>query len=283
VTIPQQLLYQQASNIHLDLRSRPSAITVGIYNGDGAAIQDHVAANVSGINTTLRSTVTAGDRAINVAANTGMSSGMTCWIQDVPEELLIRSIAGTTVTLGRPTLRSHANVAAVEGSRAWYQCGANIANSLWWDGHAAWNVAGSMHYTALDCGRYPLQRLASAQDMFDIEPALYEVLDAESDPERLLDAAHEHVLSAISRSAPDKRARLFVGSQEFRTATALAAMYIHFRRRHNPEAQALCDRYSKDLQSSLDALVGAVPRDTNQDGVIAADEGVSFRSVRLSR
>lgn len=282
---PQYLRYSEGGTIYVDLSSRPSAVTVRLCDGDGTTKWAHTASNItiSTITTTTNCVASARDTSINVLSNTGISCGSKFWLQDDPEEVLARRIDGETIYLRRPVLYGHVNAATVEGTRVVFSANSEVANSLWWDGHAEWNVDGERYYTAVDCTRYPMQRHASAQDLFDVEPQLAEVLEAETDVERLLDNAHDFVLMEVAKAAPDRRARVFPGSSEFATCTALAAMYLHYRRRADDPAQRLADRYRSDMASALEGVVQVTPRDADQDRDIEAEDRMSMRSVRLSR
>lgn len=277
---PQYLLYQKGGTVHVDVPSLPSAATVRIVDGDDTEKMGHVAANVSTINTTLSATASALNTQISVASNTGFAVGKTFWIQDDPEEALVRAVDGGTVRLRRPLFYDHVNAAVIEGARVSCLVNAEYANALFWDGRCEWNIDGTTYYGAVECVRYPMQRLCSAQDLLDCEPKLADLVDAETDIERMLDNAHEAMLGEIAKRAPEQRARLFVGTTEFKTATAAMAMYQHMLRRGDVEDR---ETWWREFERRLDSVVCTTPRDTNQDGTIASDERMSTRSVILVR
>ena len=284
MSLPQHVTCGVGGTIHVDVKDLPLNARVSILDFDGTALVSSGTANVSQVNTTLSGAGTKGDTAINVSSNTGFAVGVTCWLQDDPEEILVRKISGGTISLRRPLMYDHANAATVEGSRISYTVNAAVANTPWWDGRAEWNIDGTIqHYTAVECTKYPLVRLATAQDLFDIEPKIYHLLDDEADIERLLDLGMEQVLKRVALSAPDLRARVYTGSMEFRHATALAALSLYYMRQPGEMAKDMWTRYREELEKEIQAICQVVPRDANQDGTMTADERPSVRTVVLRR
>jgi len=279
MALPQHLTYGRGGTIHLDVPSLPDAVTVSILDADGGTKLEHTAATVSTIDTTLSANVSAGDLSVSVDSNVGFETGKTVWLRDDPEEILVRAVEGTTIRLRRPVIYDHVSGAGVEGARVSYDVNASVSNTLWWDGRAEWNVDDSLYFSSVECGRYPNRRLASTQDLYDCEPKLYDILDTESDVERMLDNAHEVVLGELAKRAPDQRARVFTGSMEFRSATAAAAMYLHYLRR----GSELKEDWWKEFERRLAACVTTTPRDADQDGVIEPGEAFSYGSIRLRR
>jgi hypothetical protein len=161
---------------------------------------------------------------------------------------------------------------------------ASDAGTLFWDGRAEWNIAGSVYdYTTVECTKYPINRLATSQDVFDEDPKFYQILDSEADVERLLDNAHDDVLASIAEKAPDLRARVFTGSIEFTRATVFAFLRNWYRRQASDEALRLFDRYQTAFDGELARICTIVARDANQDGVVEGEERMSFRTVTLRR
>lgn len=286
MSLPQQLVYGAGGTVSIDVPRLPQNAQVTVLQSDGTVVIGPVAATLSAINTLLNTTCYAGDLAINVANTTGIAANSTFWLQDDPEEVLARKVGtGGTVTLRRPLLYDHVVNAVVEGTRLSYEVPAANASTLFWDGRAEWNIdgAGVTDYTAVECGKYPLRRLATAQDMADIEPQLYNLIDSEASLERLLDLAFERVLSRVATMAPDMRTRVFTGSSEFRHCTALMAWTLFYMRQRGPEAQGLYERFGKELDGELARICQVVPRDADQDGTVEIDEKASVRTVRLRR
>lgn len=283
MALPSHLTLGVGGLVQLGLRSVPAAVTYEVRKGDGTVIQSETDANVSisAINTQLNCALSRHDAEMNVLSNVGLSHGVTVHLMDALEQVLVDSVSGEAVTLQRPVLKDHANLAYVQGCAVNVALGANVANSLWWDGHVRANVDGVYHYLPVECTRYPMHRMSTEQDLFDVEPLLADVLNAEEEPQRLLDAAHEHVLMQLGKVAPDRRVRVFVGSVTFKTCTALAALYLHYRRRGTDEGQLLADRYHKDFADALASVAGTTPRDADQDRVVEPDEAMSLRSGRL--
>lgn len=279
MTLPQHLLYAKGGVIHIDVATLPAAATVEIRDASDGTRMAHAEATISTINAALAANVSAGDMSVSVDSNTGLSAGKTFWLRDDPEELLCRSVEGTTIRLRRPALYDHVNAARVEGARVQCNVAAAYANVLWWDGRAEWNIDGATHYTSVECTKYPITRLASAQDLFDLEPKLFDVIDRETDVERWLDNAHEMVMGEISKTAPDQRARVFTGSMEFKSVTAAAALYLHYMRRGSD----MRETWWSEFERRLGSVVTTTPRDPNQDGTIELGGRISLGTVPLRR
>jgi hypothetical protein len=269
--------------LSIDVQTRPSSVTVKIYTGRGDVVLNATAANISNIATTLNGAVSRGGYSLTVASNNGMLVGKTFHLQDDPEEVLIRKVSGTTIYVRRPFLYDHANSAVIESGRIEYAVNSNIASSFWWDGRAEWNIDGELFYSACECTQYPMQRLATSQDLFDIEPKIYHMIDDEADIERLLDLGMDQVLSRLAAIAPDIRARVYPGTTEFRHATALAALYIWYMRQPGDVAKDLFERYRAELDAEVNRVCVTTPRDANQDGIISQNERISGRSGALRR
>lgn len=284
MSTPQHISYQVGGLLSLDLPGQPANAVVSCYQGDGTVVFTGQNATVSSVNTTLGNACSKDDRAINVAANTSIASGMVLHLCDDEEAVLVKSVAGLTVKLRSPVLYDHVNAATVQSARLTYQANSDHGGALFWDGRVCWNINGGevIHYTAVECTKYPLTRITTAQDVRDVYPEIYlEVGDA--DMERLLDLGHEYVLSRIASAAPDLRARVYPGSTEFKTSVALAVLKYHYMRRSGEAARDLYERYSRELDQELDRVTQVTPRDTDQDGVVEADERISMRSVTLVR
>jgi hypothetical protein len=283
MTLPQHVTFGRGGTISIDSPTLANAVTVTIRDGDGTVRVQDATATPSTINTTITGSISAGAISINVAANTGIGVDTVAWLRDDPEEILVSRVSTLAITLRRPAIYSHISGAQLQGSRIEYAVNSAVANTLWWDGYAEWNIDGTLDYTSVECTRYPLTRRASAQDLFDVEPLLSDVLDSEQDVERFLDAAHNMVLGEIGKMAPDQRVRVMPASSSFRTATALAAMYMHYRRRGSDEAREVSERYLKDMKRELDSITATNPRDADQDQDIELDEAISAHTTRLRR
>jgi hypothetical protein len=286
--LPQHLQYKKGGVIVADFDELPHNVTVRIADSSDSTIQTHVACYVSSVNTATNCVASAGDMELNVLSNTGVARGVKFWLQDDPEDVLVRKVSGETVYLRRPLLRAHVNAATVEGSRATFVAGSNVANSLFWDGRAEFNVRWadantSLVPVAIECTRYPMTRTATAQDMIDLEPDLYHILSAYEDIERALDDAHEFVLMEIAKAAPDMRARVFTGSVEFARVTALAAAYLRYATKPGAVATEQADKFKGLFDQYLAGVVLTTPRDANQDKVIEGNERMSSRTVRIYR
>lgn len=281
MALPQHIAYGVGGTVSIDLLTRPTTVTLDIYTGDGSAIVSSASGTVSTISTTLSSAASRGATSIAVAAATGIAAGSVFWIQDDPEAVLAYKLATLTVSLRRPLLKDHVSGAVVQGTRVSYTVLAAAANTLFWDGRVKWTIDGATEWTAVECTKYPLKRHASIQDVIDRQPMMYEILSPGVDTERLLDLAHEEVLERIGTTG--RRIRVFPASSEFVSATAMAALMLHYQPQATDEGTRLFERYSTLLEREVERVVEITPRDDNQDGVVQAAEKVSMRSVILRR
>jgi len=282
MTLPQHVTFEVGGTIYLDQLTRPAAATVEVVTGSGAIIvAADTEATISSIDTVLAAAASRGATALNVSNTTGIANGSLLHLQDDPEAVLVASVGeGGAVTLRRPLLKDHASAGVVEGTRVSYALNATQAAQLWWDGHAKWTCDGVVDFTAVECTKFPLRRKATAQDLYDRLPKLYELLDPEVDIERLLNLGHDEVLERIGIAG---RAKTFTGSSEFITATVLAAAMIHYQSQPTPEGKEMFERYREELVSKIEQLVAVVPRDANQSGTVEKSDMLSMRTVELRR
>jgi len=281
VSLPQHITQNVGGTVSIDLLTRPTTVTLDIYTGEGAAIVSSASGTVSTINTTLSSAAARGATSIAVAAATGIAAGKVFWIQDDPESVLAYKLATLAVSLRRPLLKDHVSGATVQGTQVTYSVASTAAATLFFDGRVKWTIDGVTEWTALECTKYPLKRHCSIQDVIDRQPMLYEILTPGVDTERLLDLAHDEVLERIG--VLGRRIRVFPASSEFVSATAMAALMLHYQPQATDEGTRLYERYESLTQREVERVVEITPRDENQDGVVQAAEKVSMRSVILRR
>lgn len=284
MSLPQHIRFGSGGTISVDLRDRPAAASVSVYKGSGAAVVSSRTCNVSAVNTVLVNAASRGDLAINVASNVGLAVGVRCWLQDDPEEILIRKVAAGVITLRRPMLLDHVNNASVEGTRVSCDLNASDANALFWDGHADWNIDGTVAVqTACECTKYMMERSITVQDILDEEPMFYHLVDPKMDVERTLALAHQDVLARIAAKSPEARGRVFPGSSEFTQAAVFAFMERFYRRRPGEDQRQLRTSYETKLTDEIERICGIVPRDADQDGVVEASERLTWGTVRVRR
>jgi prepilin-type processing-associated H-X9-DG protein len=286
LSLPQHILYQKGGVISIDLPERPSNARVSIRDGHGTELLSEQTATVSTIQTTLNTAASAGDTSINVASTTGILSGSTFWLQDVPEQVLAKSVASATgtVTLWRKLREAHANAATAEGTTVNYSIteATNGVNTLFWDGHAVWNMDGGdfLRHTAVECTKYPLVDLTGDQDLLDEDPKIYDKLDDEHSAARARQRAAEDVFARIG--AKD-RARVFADSgHSFKRAIVYQWFINFYRGQTGDEAREQMRTYSEFLEGEMDRL-GLIPRDTDQDGRVEVDEQWRPRTGRIRR
>lgn len=278
--IPQTILYEVGGTIDIYRKTRPSTATVTLKKFNGNAVFEDESATISTINTTVAtSALSQGDTSLIVASATGIAQGSRFWIQDDPEEVVVKSVSGTTVTLRRPLLHDHVVGATVEGTRISYAVSSSYADSMFWDGYAEWTLDGSLtDKTSACCLRCSAQRLASVVDLFDIDSRLYNKFPKDFDFERALDNAHEYVLRKL---ASNGRIYQVSTGMEFIRATALAVFMNYYMPLEGSELYSV---FKDKVNEAINDINIIVPKDYNQDGKITSDEHHHrFGSVKIQR
>lgn len=285
---PQHIPHNTGGAVSIQVPVRPAASqTVSCYTGAGAEVFSGETATLTAINTTLTSSASRGDRALAVNAGTNIVAGSTLWIT-AREQVLVKSISGTDVTLVRPLMYSHASGATVQSHTLSYSVSATQAATLFWDGRLEWLVddgeaTEALYHQPAICAKYELVRFADEADWFDEEPLLYDILDPNSSPDRQLQRAWDDVAGRLA-SLTSGRAWTYVGATSFIRATIYAAQVGLYRRQSGDGARELYERYQAELQSEIEKVVaGTAWRDENQDGAIGGSEQRSGRSMRLIR
>ena len=282
--LPTGLVYQVGGTITYNgATTKPTTARVRILDGKGSEVLASTAATVSSIDAVLEAAMSRGDWSTTVNSNTGISQGDTLYIQDDPEQLLVRKVAGTTVSFRRPAMKDHINQASVEGVTISYPVNAATANKLWWDGWAEWNIDGSVYdKTAVSCTKYPMRAvLPTDQELMDVIPMLQKGAPSEVDMERLRSKGADRVMSMLASIAPDQRAYTFVGSDSFKHAAALFAAMLYYMPQRGEENRELYERFKAEAEMEVNRMVVSTPRDADQDGTIEADEQVSPATIRL--
>lgn len=279
----QHLQYGFGGTVQAILDDRPSVATCRIVAGNGTEILAPTTATISSINTTLLAAATKGDLQINVASNAGIVNGMTFFIQDDPEEVLIKRVSGNTVYLRRPLMYDHVNAATCEGTRISLDVNSATASTLFWDGRCEWNIGTKQIYTSVECTKYSLDQLCQMQDIYDIEPKLYYLMDDEDDIVRLKTAATQHVLTKLTAVDRDARARIYPGSSEFVQAVAFAFMMLFYMRQRGDDSAQLVERYKASLENEINMIATMMATDRDQDGVVEAEDKLSVYSIALRR
>lgn len=285
MSISQHVTYRVGGTIYIDLDKQPTNALVTIRKGDGTYVCNAQSATISTANTVLNAAASKGALSFTVANSSGIAAGGRVFIQDDPEEVLVRKTDGGTITIRRPLLYDHVNNSKVEGSRISFNVNSAVANSLWWDGHAEWNVsANALHMSAVECTKYPLDiSTFKIQDLFNEEPKLYHMIDSEWDAEQVRELARNDVLRALSNLAPDKRARVYACGPELSQAAVYAAMMRIYRPQRGDDAKELFNRYQSAFNDEIQSIVSNLPRDADQDMVVESDEQITGHSIRIRR
>jgi hypothetical protein len=279
MALPQHITLDEGGTVSINLIAQPTTITVEVEMGDGTDVSSGSGV-ASTIDTTLTAAVGKGATVLPLTSVTGVSNGATLWIQDVPENVRVKSVNALAVSIFGKVINDHANASPVQGCTCSYAISASEASSVWWDGRVKWTIDGIVHFTAVECTKYPLTRHAGLSDLRAENPKIHDMLDAEEDVEETLDLAHESVLSKIGARA---RARVFPGSTEFTRAVVLTWWEAFWRRLEGDSAQNMLNRYERESAEEIARVAATAPRDENQDGVVSAEERFSMATVPISR
>lgn len=282
--IPQHITYQVGGTIYFYSRKKLTSPTVTVRNNRGGDILTAQSCTASTVSTYLSAAISPGDTSFSVASGTGITNGMELQIapSDFPEECVVKSISGTTVTPWRPLIISHASGKAVQCTTVSYTVSAAQADELFWDGLAIWYDNGVYYaQTPIECTRYPLFRLATIQDVWDEYPQLRDLLSPNDDPNRLLKLAHNDVMTTIA--AIDRARCFFASGTEIARAVVFQFLCNYYRHCAQENATILFDRYQMALADEIKKIVSILPRDADQDQVAQSYERMRANSIRISR
>ena len=282
--LPQHITFGKGGLIYVDRQTRADNAQVSIVSGAGTELLGAQTATPSTVETTLVNAASKGDRAINVVANTGLAVDTKFWIQDDPEQVLVRKVAGATIHLRGKLINDHITGAEVEGGRISYTLTEATAgvNTMSWDAHAIWNINGgaSIEHVAVEIGLYPLADLTGDQDLLDEDPDLYEKV---SKDQSLVRSRRQAALDLFARVGTSDRARVFKDSgHSFRRAITMQWFMNFWRSKVGPEAREMQENYAKAADQEL-AKLGVLPRDLNQNGVTEPGDRYRPRSRKIRR
>ena len=128
MSLPQHILFEIGNTVTLHVPVRPAAAqTVSCYTGLGAAVFETKTATLEAINTTLNGAITRGATTLVVTAATNIAAKSILWL-NVFEQVVVESVASTTVTLRRPVLNDHANGVAIASNKLTYAVSGGVGH-----------------------------------------------------------------------------------------------------------------------------------------------------------
>lgn len=286
--LPQHIQYEHGGTVGIDIPVVPAASqTVSCYSGGNEALFEDETATLTSIATTLSSAASRGDRTISVASASNIARGQRLWLTAY-EDVLVKSVSETTVTLQRRLLNDHASAATVKSHRLSYTVSAASATTMFWDGRLEWFIddgetTETLYHQPCISTKYRFYRAAGVQDWYTEEPRLYDLVDPDSDATLALDAALAEVVKRVAAHVQG-RAWSYIGPASFVAATVFAAQMALHRPMADDAAERLYMRYEAALVSELERVTsGTAWRDADQDGHVEAQEQRSFRSGRVLR
>ena len=143
MALPQQLIKDLGGVLEVFLPGRIEATpapAVTLYDGGGGTTFSAVAARKEEVATTLSAAAAIGARTLSVVSLAGMIAGRKLRIGGTlspAEDVTVRSVTGTTLSLDVPLLYAHAIGEAVESTRLWLDVTAAQATSLFDNGWAS--------------------------------------------------------------------------------------------------------------------------------------------------
>lgn len=278
----QHITYNVGGTVYLDAPDRLSNPTIKILDGQGNTLVNGESATVNSVDTTLSAAASADDLTVTVSSATGIVTGGVYWLSS-REQILVKSVSGTTVTLFRPLVYDHANGADFESHRVTYSVSSSEASQTFWFGFCEWYNNGTFYaQTSLCCTKQPLFLMTGVQDLIDHDADFLRKISPEADVNRMLDVGFQDVIRQLDSK---DQARVFRASgNEFSKAIAYAVFRNHYMSKNSPEEMELYNRYDKAFQIEVALAINGLPKDTDEDGITReADETPSFFSIRLTR
>jgi hypothetical protein len=278
----QHITKDAGGTVYLDASERLTTPTVTVKTGNGDALVTGATATLEAISTTLSSAATKGDTTIAVTLATGITFGARIWIGGI-EDVIVRYVSGTTLSLARPLAYSHASGSAVQSYHVSYAVSPSIANTFFLHGWCEWSSGGVLYAnTPLMCTSSPIFSLTTLQNILDEDSELHRKLSPYDDPVRMLDQAWKDTLQKIGTKA---QTGLFKASGDvLNNAVKFAFFRNMYRPRFGEGEQELYREYKSLFVDEIAEIVPQLAMDIDEDGQTNEDgERASFRTIRLVR
>lgn len=232
--------------------------------------------------TTLSAGAAQGALSLAVTSATGIGVGRAYLLED--EWVTVAAISGTTITLARPLLKSHAVAAAFVSTRLTAQipgasCTTIYRSCVLWITYAVGAVAQPAVSLELDITRYSLLSGLTLETVRDLDPLIVKRASAGTVWPAVIAAAWERIVASIGLQ---KSPGGLVGALDLTQPHAIAVQLLVAQQSSGEDARAT----ALDLAARLDALLAAILTsrafDDDQDGAIESREGF-YRTIQITR
>lgn len=280
MALPQAIIRDVGGTISLLAPVRAGAApTVVVRDRSNTALVAATAATLENVNTTLSANPAEGDRQVTVTSAANVVVGRTYRLgpadpsaATAPYEFVrVAGIAATVLTLRDELKYDHVNATVFASTLLTYAVTGAQASTLFWDGHAEWDLDTTVHpaniWTGLECTLRGHVNLATLADVAKRDALLAARLSATHDPQALLDNAFEDVLERVGSKF---RARTVVGSDAWVKPTVYRVL-VELAQQYG--ADKALERWQSALDEAINTMLATHPADIDQDGAVEDHEG----------
>lgn len=257
---------------------RPASCTVSIINADASVRVAAVAATPDSVNTTAAVATAAQDTTVTLTSAAGVVNDGRRYLFD-GEDVTVRSVSGSVVTLWAPLALPHAIGASFAGVRVTYSVSAGVCAAEWWDAQAVWTPAsGDPQTEDLNCStrKIPIN-LIGLTDVREVEPKALAMISTELDLPRSFRRARNLTLLALG--AKD-RANSHIGVDVFRLVAG--HQWVLDRRTECGDHWGEQMKIHEAERGRLIALaLGQAPQSDGAGGTIPGALGAVFPDINL--
>jgi len=255
------------------LGRRPASCTVDIFKGAGAQVVTTGACTVDTVNTTSTAATAAQDEAVALTSVAGITTGRRYLFGG--EEVGIKSISGSTVTLWAPLAIVHAIGSTFQGLRVTYDVSALQAATVWSDGYATFTPDSGLPQTeVVHCTKHTFpDAMISAYDVRGIIPRMSGSVDADLDLEKAYRDARDNFLLDLGGKT---MVNAIIGVAQFRQLVAMR-FWLDRRPEFGENWAPEFDNVEKRYMAGLDRAQSVSPIDADGDGVTT--EGPEKRAL----
>lgn len=273
-------------SINLPRTPDTGTVTGSLYTPGGGEL-GAASVTVDTFSTTLAASASLGALQLTLSSSAGAST-WNQYLLDGPESqggemVTLKAVSGSTATLLRPLLLSHASGATLGGVKV--TIGVSAAQAATIGRHhrvkLSYQSSGADQepvFLSFDVTRYSLQSNLNAESLRNLDPTLSKKIPAGTDLNQLKESTWRMILNRVAQNyAPGA----LVGTIDLTDVHALL-IRSELALIAGAEFQEYRDKLAQRFQEELDACLGAAAFDNNQDGAVASNEGF-LHSIRLSR
>lgn len=277
--------YNQSHTLPLYLPARADATpTAAVYTPAGGSTQTPTVTRDT-VATTLSASASAGATSVSVTSASGIIVGRRYLIaggEDAGgEEVTVKAISGTTITLVRALRLAAASGASFECARVTLAITAITPADRNYRVEVSWAVSSvtqPVFVADFDVVRYFPRSGLTAEQIRDFDPLFNKRLPAGTWIPGLLDKAWDMILARVAQKVPPGG---LAGSNDLTIPHAYLVRALLLETA-GPEQAAEYERLMARYTSELDVMLAASAIDNDQDGAIEKHEGW-YRSIDVAR